>query len=579
MRGSKLQLDPVRFEVIRNALIEVAEEMGLTLQRSAYSTNIKTRADFSCVIFDAELRFLASNFAQATHLGSMYHMVPKVVRDYGPENLGPRDALIANDPYLGGVHLNDIMLVSPVYHDDAHFGYVANIAHHVDVGGGAPGSIGAFREIYQEGIIISPVKIVEDGEVDNDVMRLVLGQIRSKHETAGDFRAQWASLRTGVRRLGELLDRYGHETVWFYANELIEYTERRTRRGIAALPKGEFVAEGQVDNDGFTDEPVRLVAKVVISDDEVFFDFEGSDPQRHAPVNSTLAMTLSACAYVLKCLVDPDIPAHEGFYRVLRIHAPLGSVLNCKHPSAVVGGFETHIRLVETIFKALVPALPEKIPAGSKGMLCHAGFGAPDPDTGEYFCFLETLAGGYGGRLGIDGPDAVQVHGQNTQNAPIEEMELNYPVRIVRYELVENSDGAGRWRGGLGVRRDYQFPDRPVSFTILADRDRQGPHGLFGGDAAPCAEYLLDTGGDSRRLGSKVTVELAPGDVLSYRTAGGGGYGPPNERDPQLVLADVRDGKVNQRRARDVYRVVVDPATWTVDEVATSALRNPGQVS
>jgi N-methylhydantoinase B len=471
------------------------------------------------------------------------------------------------------VHLNDIALISPVYHRGALFGYVANIAHHVDVGGGAPGSIGAFREVYQEGVIISPVKIVKDGEILPDIMRLVLSQIRSKHETAGDFRAQIAALKTGIRRLGELLDRYGHETVSFYANELIEYTERRTRHGISTLPRGEFIAEGQVDNDGFTLDPVRLVAKVTIGADEILFDFEGSDPQRHAPVNSTMAMTLSACAYVLKCLIDPDIPANEGFYRVLRINAPLGSVLNCKHPSAIVGGFETHIRLVETIFKALVPALPEKIPAASKGMLCHAGFGGPDPETGEYFCFLETLAGGYGGRHGSDGPDAVQVHGQNTQNAPIEETELNYPVRIVRYQLVEDSDGAGKWRGGLGVRRDYEFPERPVSFTILADRDRQGPHGLFGGLAAPCAEYVLNPDGEDRRLGSKVTVELVPGDVLSYRTAGGGGYGPPSERDPQLVLADVRGGKVDVQRARDVYRVALDTTNWTVDQPATDALR------
>src|SRR3954452_23729596 len=222
MTTSPTKLDPVQFEVIRNALVEAAEEMGLTLRRSAYSTNIKTRADFSCVIFDAELRFLASNFAQATHLGSMYRMVPMVVRDYGAANIGPDDTIMANDPYLGGVHLNDIALISPVHHDGDLFGYVANIAHHVDVGGGAPGSIGAFREVYQEGIIIPPVKIVDGGEIVHDVMRLVLSQIRSKHETAGDFRAQIAALKTGNRRLGELLDRYGRDTVMFYAGELIE---------------------------------------------------------------------------------------------------------------------------------------------------------------------------------------------------------------------------------------------------------------------------------------------------------------------------------------------------------------------
>src|SRR5262245_49568794 len=289
--GRPQTLDPVKFEVIRNALVEATEEMGLALRRSAYSTNIKTRADFSCVVFDADLRFLASGFAQPTHLGSMYRMVPMAVRDYGPENLGPGDAILVNDPYLGGVHLNDIALISPFYYQDKLCGYVADIAHHVDVGGGAPASIGAFKEVYQEGVIIPPVKLVHAGEIVNDVFRLVLNQIRSKHETAGDFRAQIAAINTGIRRLLDLYDRYGRDTVSFYVNELIEYTGRRTRLGIEQLPRGVFTATGQVDNDGFTEDPVHLVATITVDDDGIFFDFEGSDSQRRAPVNSTYSQT------------------------------------------------------------------------------------------------------------------------------------------------------------------------------------------------------------------------------------------------------------------------------------------------
>ena len=304
------KLDPVKFEVIRNALVEATEEMGLALRRSAYSTNIKTRADFSCVIFDEQLRFLASGFAQPTHLGSMYRMVPMAVRDYGPENLGPGDAILVNDPYLGGVHLNDIAMISPVYHDGVLRGYVADIAHHVDVGGGAPASIGAFREVYQEGVIISPVKLMSGGEIVGDVFRLVLNQIRSKHETAGDFRAQIAAINTGIRRLGELLDRYGHETVSFYINELIEYTERRTRLGIAELPQGVYRAEGsgrQRRLHGRSCSPASRRSS--IDDEGILFDFEGCDPQRRAPVNSTYSQTLSACAYVAEV---PDRPGHPG---------------------------------------------------------------------------------------------------------------------------------------------------------------------------------------------------------------------------------------------------------------------------
>jgi len=566
-------LDPILFEVIRNALVEATDEMAVTLRRSAYSTNIKTRADFSCAFFDRDLQAVAQAFTQPVHLGSMSESVPRAVRDYGPENLGPGDALLTNLPYPCGAHLNDITLIAPVYHGDRLFGYVANLAHHVDVGGGAPASIGTFREVYQEGVIIPPVKLVRGGEIVSDVFRLVLAQIRSKHETAGDFRAQVAANATGARRLGALLDRQGRETVDTYMQELLAYTERRTRAAVSRLPLGVFTAEGSVDNDGFTDQPVRLAVRLVIDGTGVLFDLTGSDPQRRAPVNSTYAQTFSACAYVLKCLIDPDIPVNAGFYRLVRLVAPAGTVVHCTAPAPVVGGWETQTRLTDIILKALAPALPERVPAGTKAMMCHAGFGGIDPRSGDYYCFLETLAGGYGGRAGRDGPDAVQTHGQNTENAPIEETEGSYPVRIARYELVEDSGGAGQYAGGLGLRRDYLFPDHAVTFTVLADRDRQGPWGLFGGQPGQRAEYVLNPDGEARRLGSKITIELQPGDVVSYRTCGGGGYGRPEERDPQRVLRDVREGKVSLQRAREVYGVAIRSDTWTVDDEETARLR------
>jgi N-methylhydantoinase B len=567
------RLDPIKFEVIRNALVEATEEMAAALRHSAYSTNIKTRADFSCAFFDHQLQSVAQAFSQPVHLGSLAELVPSMIRAYGPENLYPGDVILANDPYLGGVHLNDITFISPVYYAGDLLGYVANLAHHVDVGGGAPASVGAFREVYQEGIIIPPVKLVSGGEMISDVFRLILSQIRSKHETAGDFRAQVAANNTGVRRLTALFDRMGPGTVTFYMNELIRYTENRTRSELSRLPHGVYEAEGYVDNDGFTDQPVHLVAKVIIDDDGVLFDFTGSDPQRRAPVNSTYAQTYSACAYVLKSLIDPDVPANTGFYRMVRMVAPPGTVVNCKPPAPVVGGWETQMRLTDVMLKALSEAVPELVPAGTKAMTCHAGFGGIDPRSGAYYCFLETLAGGYGGRVSSDGPDAVQVHGQNTENAPVEETEINYPVRITRYELVEDSEGPGRHRGGLGLRRDYMFPDHEVSFTVLSDRDRWGPWGLFGGLAGRKASYIRNPDGEAIELGSKVTVELSPGEVVSYRTCGGGGYGPPEERDPQLVLRDVREGKISLERARDLYKVSVDLNTWQVDEQETAKLR------
>jgi N-methylhydantoinase B len=563
-------VDPITFEVIRNALVAATDEMVLALKRSAYSTNIKTRSDFSCAFFDAQLRSVAQGFAQPVHLGSMVEQVPKAVLAYGPENLGPGDVIVTNDPHPSGVHLNDVSLISPVHHDGELLGYVANLAHHVDVGGGAPASIGAFREVFQEGVIIPPVKLVRGGKIVDDVFRLVLAQIRSKHETAGDFRAQIAANATGVRRVQALVARHGIETIRATMEELLEYTERRARAELAILPQGVYEAEGFVDNDGYTDEPVHLKARIEIGPDGVTFDTTGSDNQRRAPVNSTYAMTFSACAYALKCLIDPDLPVNDGFYRVISVIAPEGTVTNCTWPAPVVGGWETQTRLVDVFFHALRPAFRDRLPAGTKAMMCQAGFGSLDMETASYTCFYDTFAGGYGGRLELDGPDAVQAHGQNTENAPVEETELNYPVRIDRLSLVENSEGPGRRRGGLGLRKDYRF-DLSTTFTILADRDRSGPHGVFGGHAGRIAEYVHIRDGVEARLSSKTTLELVPGDVISVRTCGGGGYGPPEEREPERVLRDVLEGKVDSDRARDVYRVAI--ADRRIDEERTKELR------
>jgi N-methylhydantoinase B len=547
-------VDPVSFEVIRNALVAATDEMVIALRRSAYSTNIKTRSDFSSAFFDAQLRSVAQGFAQPVHLGSMVEQVPKAINAYGAVNLGPGDMLLTNDPYPSGVHLNDVSLIAPVFVDGELVGYVANIAHHVDVGGGAPASIGAFREVFQEGVIIPPVKLVAGGQIVPDIFKLVLAQIRSKHETSGDMRAQIAANTTGARRVQALVARHGRDTIVAAMRELLDYTERRTLAELAQLPHGTYEAEGVVDNDGYTDEPVKLKARVTLRPDGAHFDTNGSDPQRRAPVNSTYAMTFSACAYMLKCLIDPDLPVNDGFYRVITLDAPAGTVTNGSWPGAVVGGWETHDRLVEVLFRAVLSALPERIPAGTKGMMCQAGFGSLDEEAASYTCFYETFAGGYGARWRSDGPDAVQAHGQNTENAPIEETELNYPVRIGCLALVPDSEGAGRFRGGLGLRKDYVF-DRPTTYTILADRDRFGPWGVLGGADARVAEYVHVRGGVETRLGSKVTVELEAGDAISVRTCGGGGYGPASERDPELVRRDVREGKVSAERARDVYGV------------------------
>ena len=570
-------LDPIKFEVIRNALLMATEEMATTLRRSAYSTNVKTRQDFSCAFFDRELRPVAQAFSQPVHLGSFVELIPRAVATYGADRIDPGDMIMVNDPYGGGVHLNDITIFAPVHHSGRLIGYVCSLAHHVDVGGGAPASIGPFQEIYQEGVLIPPVKLVRRGEVVDDVFRLVLAQIRSKRVTAGDFRAQIAASHAGVRRLGAIVDRYGIEELERYVEALLEYTRRRTQAEIEKLPRGTFEAEGFLDFDGFTDKVVNLRVSITIDEEGVLFDFDGCDAQRPAPVNSTYAMTFSACAYVLRALMDEDLPINDGFYRFVRLNAPAGTVVNAVHPGAVVGGWETQVRVTDTLFKALSAAMPEAVPAGCKAVMAQAGFGVIDSETGEYHCNYEAIAGGYGGRATLDGPDAVQGHGQNTENAPVEEIEAHFPVLITRLELIEDSDGAGRQRGGLGIRRDYQFPKDEATFTILSDRDLAGPHGLFGGQPGMKASYVLNPDGEARPLTSKSITRLSPGDTVSFQTPGGGGYGPPEERDPDLVARDVRDGKVSPERARDVYKVVLDPSMRRADASATARLRETGR--
>ncbi|HXN22812.1 MAG TPA: hydantoinase B/oxoprolinase family protein [Candidatus Dormibacteraeota bacterium] len=547
--ATEKQIDPILFEVIRNALVEATEEMSACLQRTAYSTNVKTRLDYSSGFVDAQGRMVAQAFCQPAHLVTIGRIVPRAVAEYGPENLHPGDALMVNDPHRQASHLNDIFLISPFYVDGKLQGYVANACHHVDVGGGAPASIGVFREIYQEGLILPVIKIVSQGRIVDDLLKMVLANVRAKKEVAGDLRAQVLANEMGVRRLTHLAERFGIETITFYVDRLIEYSERLLRAELLKLPRGTYAAEDKLDDDGISPQPVQLRATVTVDEESVTFDFSGTDEQRSAPMNCNLTQTFTACVYVLKCLTDPDIPLNEGFYRPIRVVAPEGSAVNATHPTAIVGGWEVSMRICELLFQALSEAMPDRVPAGTKGTVCQVGFGGKDPRSNEYYCFYETIAGGYGARLESDGPDAVQTHFQNTQNAPVEETELNYPVRIPRYCLVPDSDGPGRTRGGLGICREYVFVDHDVVFTTLADRAKFPAHGLFGGEPGRCARYLLLSGETSSQMPSKGTIQVKVGQIVRIESPGGGGYGPPAERNPELVIRDVREGKVSENRA------------------------------
>jgi N-methylhydantoinase B len=565
--------------VIRNALLAVTEEMGATLRRAAYSTNIKTRGDFSCAFFDAECRAVAQAFAQPSHLGSLAHIVPQAVAKFGVENLAEGDMLLSNDPFTGGVHLNDITLIAPMFHEGELLGYLANIAHHVDVGGGAPGSIGVSSEIYQEGLVIPPVRFVRDGVIDAGVFDIIRANFRGVHEISGDFRAQTAANRLGARRLAELIERYGAGELTRYMSGLLDYTERRVRAAFAEFPDGSYEAESFMDGDGVSEGEIRFVMTVTVAGERVTVDLSGTDPQRKSPTNATFSQTYSAIVYVLKCLIEPDIPVNDGLYRLVDIRTRPGTIVHAVHPAAVAAGWEVAVNLCDLMFKALSQAMPERTVACGKGIICNLAFGGVRPggkdgEAGEYFTYYETIAGGYGATLSSDGMDAVQAHFQNTENAPIEETEYHYPVRILRYELIPDSEGAGEHRGGMGVRRDYTFPGYEPSFSILSDRERFPPWGLFGGGDARKAYYVMNPGTPrARELPSKITLPIQEGDVISVQTPGGGGSGDPRQRPAQLVAEDARMGRISPQRAREVYGVALHTETLEVDEAGTEKLR------
>ena len=571
--GPGLKMDPITFEVLRSAFDAAADEMGVALRKAAYSTNIKTRADFSCALFDADLRLIAQSFSQPVHLASMSRMVPNAIRQYGPERLEPGDAVVMNDSHRGGVHLNDIGIMAPLFVEGRIQGYAATIAHHTDIGGWAPGGYCISSEIYQEGIIIPPVKLVSRGEINADVFDLIVGNIRAPKQMGGDFRAQIAASLLGQKRMGDILLKFGEGTVAGFIDELIDYTERWARSEIGKLPEGEYVAEGRLDDDGVTDEPIRLVLRATIKDGRVHFDLTGTDAQRRSPMNATLTQTYSPLAYVIKCLIDPDVPTNLGFYKLIDVTAPEGTVVNAQRPVGVVGGWEVAMRLCDLGFLAFSDAMPEKVMASTKSINCHMACGGFDPRRGEHYAFIETLAGGYGARPTKDGMDAVQSHIQNTENSAIEETENQYPFMITRYELIPDSEGAGRFRGGLGVRRDWKFCDHDATLTVFSDNRKFAPWGLFGGGAGAASRYILNPDGEAEEQPSKITLKLPPDSVISYRTPGGGGYGPALEREAGRVLSDVIDGKVTPERARDTYGVVVDVERREVDLEATQRLR------
>ena len=511
------KLDPVTLSVLASALSGVAEEMGAVLIRGAYSSNIKERRDCSTALFDARGRMVAQAEHIPVHLGAMPEAVAAVM-EREPE---PGDVFALNDPYSGGTHLPDITLVSPVAYGDEIVGYAVTRAHHSDVGGMSPGSMpSASREIYQEGLIIPPVRLVRGGEYVEEVLDLILANVRTPALRRGDLRAQIAANRLAGTRISELMERRGGETILAAFEEVISYTERRTREAIRALPDGEYTSEDVLEGDGTTDEDIQIKATVTIKDDSMTMDFTGTSEAVAGNVNCPLPVTRSACYFALRVLLPKDVPANAGTYAPLEILAPEGSLVNAKSPSAVVAGnVETSNRIADVVLAALAGFAPEDIPAQGQGTMNNLIIGGR---RGGGWTYYETMGGGQGASSGGPGPSGVHVGMSNTLNTPVEAFELEYPMRVERYELLYDSGGDGKHRGGDGLVRSVKVLE-PATLSLLADRRRHPPQGARGGEPGDTGKNLLN----GEELPPKTSRELAEGDVVTIHTPGGGGYGDP----------------------------------------------------
>lgn len=528
----KPRFDPTTLEIYRALFTSVAEEMGVALRRTAFSPNIKERRDYSCAVFDAMGRVIAQGDHMPVHLGSMPMAVGAALAEI---DLAPGDVVALNDPFAGGTHLPDVTLVSGVFLEKQNASprrrvqvplfYVANRAHHADIGGATPGSMGLATDIYGEGIRIPPIRLVRNGIPDRDTMRLLLANVRGNVERRGDFDAQVGSLKTGAARLLEIVERRGESEATEYASQLIDYSARLMRHAISAIPDGYYEGEDALDDDGVEDREVPLKVSVTIKGERAVVDFTGSAPQVVGAINAVEAITVSAVSYVFRCLVGGEVPASAGLMEPIEVVAPRGTVVNANPPASVAGGnVETSQRIVDVLFKALAKALPERIPAASQGTMNNLTIGGIDSRNGAEFCYYETIAGGMGARPALDGMSGVHTHMTNSLNTPAEALEYAYPLRVREYRLRKRSGGEGKQRGGNGVVREIETLV-PARMSLLADRRKRKPYGLFGGEDGAAGVNVIVREGRTRKIAAKGSHELKAGDRIRIETPGGGGWG------------------------------------------------------
>lgn len=528
--------DPVRVEVFKHLFASIAEEMGVVLRKASYSPNIKERRDFSCALFDNHGRMIAQAAHIPVHLGSMPLSVASAVAQF--PDLSPGDVVILNDPFHGGTHLPDITLVTPIFLSlsDSHnsqklVGFAASRAHHADVGGMTPGSMPVAREIFQEGLIIPPLKLFESGKINQGVVDIILANVRTPQERSGDIWAQIAANNRGVERLKEMITRYGITEVHHYMKALLDYAELMTRRLIAKLPDGTYHFTDYLDDDGVSEYHVPICVTITIEGDEAIVDFTGSAPQQKGSLNAVYAITLSAVYYVFRCLIGQDVPNNSGSLAPIKVIAPEKTIVNASRPAPVAGGnVETSQRIVDVLLGALSQAFPQLIPAASQGTMNNLTIGGFDQARDLPFAYYETIGGGMGARPSSDGPSAIHSHMTNTLNTPIEAIEYSYPLQVMRYEIRRRSGGRGRFCGGDGIHRDIKMLT-DVSISLISERRKLPPYGLSGGEPGKVGKNVLIHEGKERPLPGKGSFELQSGDILSIQTPGGGGFGTPQEVD------------------------------------------------
>ncbi len=567
------KIDPITREIMQNALASAADEMAMALYRTAYSTIVRDCLDYSTSLCNADGEMIAQGITIPLHLGSVPFAMETLFKKFDGD-IHPGDVFILNDPFDGGMHIPDIFIVKPIFWDEERVGFAVSTAHHLDLGGRLPGSSACDNtEIFQDGFRIPWLKLYREGEPDESIFTLLRANVRVPQMAIGDLRAQLAACHIGERAIHTLIQRYGVDTFTTCANSLIDYTERLVRAEIASWPNGSHTFTDYMDSDGVGGPPVRLTVTITVDGDTLTADFTGTSPQVRGAINNTLSFTASVVALCVRSVLQEDIPNTAGMFKPLKIIAPAGTVVHGVMPAASSMRGITGFRLADTVFGALAGLLPDQVLAAGEGGNSLVIIGGQREDRTPYV-YYELMSGTWGARPDRDGIDGLCNPANVASNIPIEQAESEYPVHIERYGYVTDSGGAGKFRGGLGLEREWRLLSGEAHLAIRSDRRDHLPYGLYGGkQGRGSINVLHHTDGEEEVLQTMISTSMKADERIYHRQAGGGGWGDPLQRPPTDVARDVKNGKVSLEAAREAYGVVLDKTTLGVDEAATTALR------